>query len=163
MVVLNPGDPGLLLAKRDYARRKIISRVFAERECGTRYIYNMAESEGSDNDTDLVTFSLKSSGECLALKITDAIVNFKLDSGADCNVISQSLFDRLSVAHKPARYCKAKLKVYDGRRITPRDKVSLVCKYKGKFIVLDFILVEQDLPFVLELKSYLELDLIKRI
>lgn len=74
---------------------------------------------------------------------------------------SQSLFDRLPVAHKPARYCKAKLKVYDGARITPRE--SLVCKYKGKFTVLDFILVEQDLPFVLELKSCLELDLIKKI
>ena len=76
---------------------------------------------------------------------------------------SQSLFDRLPVAHKPARQCKAKLKVYDGRRITPRGKVSLVCKYKRNFEVLDFVLVKQYLPLALGLKSYHELDLIKRI
>lgn len=80
-------------------------------------------------------------------------VNFKLDSGADCNVISASLFDRLHVAQKQDHQCKAKLKVYDGRKITPKGKASLVCEYKGKFTVLEFILVEQlvthSLPLVL--------------
>ena len=33
----------------------------------------------------------------IALKIADANVDFKVDSEADCNVISQSLFDRLLV------------------------------------------------------------------
>lgn len=59
-------------------------------------VHAMAESEGSDNNADLLTFLLKSSGDCpsqddwhVLLKIADAIVNFKLDLGADCNVISQ--------------------------------------------------------------------------
>ena len=90
-------------------------------------------------------------------------MNFKIDSGADCNVISQSLFDRLPVENKQSRQCKAKLKVYDGRRINPRGKVSLACEYKGKFTVMDFILVEKDLPPILGLKSCLGLGLIKRI
>lgn len=58
---------------------------------------------------------------------------------------------------------KAKLKVYDGRRITPCGKVSLTCKYKGKFTVMDFVLVKQHLPSILGLKSCLDLSLIKRI
>ena len=85
----------------------------------------MAESDDSDNDADLLTFSVESSSESpsqddwhVLLKIAGTKVNFKLDSTEDCNVISHSLFDRLPVANKQARQCKAKLKLYDGRRIT---------------------------------------------
>ena len=80
-------------------------------------------------------------------------------------MISTSLFDRLPVAQKQAHQCKAKLKVYDGRKISPIGKASLVCEYKGKFEVLEFIyiLVEQDLPPILGLKSCLELRLVQRI
>ena len=90
-------------------------------------------------------------------------MNFKLDSGADCNVISKSLLAQLPVGPKQTCQCKAKLKVYDGRQITPGGKISQTCEYKGKFTVLDFILIEQDLPSILGLKSCLELSLIKRI
>ena len=99
------------------------------RDFGGKTVHVMGESEGSDNDADLLTFSLESSGEWstlddwhVSLKIADSYVNFKLDSRADWNVISQSLFDQLPVRHKQARQCKAKLKVYDGCRITPRGR-----------------------------------------
>ena len=47
--------------------------------------------------------------------------------------------------------------------IASRGKVSLFCEYKGKLTLLEFILVEQDLPFILGLESCLKLGLIKRI
>ena len=53
--------------------------------------------------------------------------------------------------------------MYDGRKITPKGKASLVCEYKGKFTVLEFILVEQDLPSILGLKSCLEFGLVQKI
>ena len=140
------------------------------RDFGGKTVHAVAESEGSDDEDDLLTFSVDSSDECpsqdewhVSFKIADTNVNFKIDSGADCNVSSKSLFDRLPVDPKQARQCKAKLKVYDGRRITPSGKVSLTCEYKGKFTVIDFVLVEQDLPSILGLKSSLDLGLIKRI
>ena len=140
------------------------------RDFGGKTVHAVAESEGSDDEADLLAFSVESSGKYpsqddwhVSLKIADSNVNFKIDSGADCNVISQSLFDRLPVENKQSRQCKAKLKVYDGCRINPRGEVSLACEYKGKFTVMDFILVEQDLPSILGLKSCLELGLIKRI
>ena len=92
------------------------------RDFGGKTIHAVAESEGSDNEADLLTFSVESSNECLSqddwhvsLKIADTSVNFKLDSGADCNVISKSLFTRLQVSPTQTRQCKTKLKVYDGR------------------------------------------------
>ena len=84
-------------------------------------------------------------------------MNFKLDSRANCNVISKSLLDRLPVGPKQTRQCKAKLKVYDGRRITLSGKISLTCKHKGKLTLVDFILIKQDLPSILGLKSCLDL------
>jgi len=133
------------------------------RDFGGKTVHAVAEPEGSDNDADLLAFSVESSDKDdwhVSLKIADTNLNFK-DSGADCNVISQSLFDRLPVENKQSRQCKTKLKVYDGRRINPRGKVSLACEYKGKFSVMEFILVEQDLPPILGLKSCLDLGMIK--
>ena len=67
----------------------------------------------------------------VSLKIVDTNVNFKIDSGADCNVISTSLFHRIPVDPRQSCRCKARLKVYGRRRITPCGKVSLTCVYKG--------------------------------
>ena len=157
----------------DYCQKKDhFANVCRKRlqDSGGKTVHTVAESEGSDNEADLLTFAVESNDECpsqdewhVSLKIADTNVIFKIDSGADCNVISKSLLDRLPVDPKQSRYCKAKLKVYDGRRITPSGKVSLTCEYRGKFAVMDFILVEQDLPSILGLKSCLDLGLIKRI
>ena len=105
--------------KRDHFAKVCRKRL---RDFGGKTIYAVAELECSDNEADLLTFSVESSDECssqddwhVSLKIADTNVNFKLDSGADCNVISKSLLARLPVGPKQTRQCKAKLKVYDGR------------------------------------------------
>lgn len=102
---------------------------------GWKTVRAVVESDGSDNEADLLTFSVEFSAEGpskdewhVSLKIVDTNVNFKIDSGADCHVISRSLFDRLPVDPRQSCQCKAKLKVYDGRRITPCGKVSLTCE-----------------------------------
>ena len=53
--------------------------------------------------------------------------------------------------------------MYDGRNVTPKGKASLVYECKGKFAVLEFILVDQDFPPIIGLKSCLELGLVQRI
>ena len=157
----------------DYCQmRDHFANVYRKRlwDFGGKTVHAVAESEGRDNEADFLTFSVESSNECpsqddwqVSLKIADTSVNFKLDSGSDCNVISKSLLAGLPVGPKQTRQSKAKLKLYDGRRITPRGRISLTCEHKGKFTVVDFILTEQDLPFNLGLKSCLDLGLIKRI
>lgn len=104
----------------------------------------VAELEGSDKDADLLAFSWESSSNYpsqddwhVSLKIADTYVNFKLEAGADCNVISQSLFDRLPVQNTWSHQCKAKQKVYKRHRINPKGKVSLACENKGKFTVTE--------------------------
>ena len=126
MVLFTRGDLALLLGKTcDYCqRRDHFVNVCRKRlrNFGVKTEHALAESEGSDNEADLLTFSVESSDECpsqddwhVSLKIADTSVNFKLDSEADCNVISKSLLARLSVGPKQTHQSKAKLKVYDGR------------------------------------------------
>ena len=156
-----------------WQRKDHFARVCRKKleDLGGKTVHAMAEEpDDSDAGAVLFTFSVESSSEWprqddwhVMLKIAGTNVNFKLDSGADCNVISASLFDRLPVAQKQDDQCKAKLKVYDGRKITPKGKGNLVCEYKGKFTVLEFILVEQDLPPILGLRSCLELGLVQKI
>ena len=93
--------------KRDHFAKVCRKRL---RDFGGKTIHVVAESEGSDNEADLLTFSVESSDECpsqddwhVSLKIADTRVNFKLDSGADCNVISKSLLARLPVGPKQTR------------------------------------------------------------
>ena len=175
VVLLTRGVLVLLLVKRVVIcqRQDHFARVCRKKlqDLGGKTVHAMAEETGdSDAGADLLTFSVESSSESprqddwhVMLKIAGTIMNFKLDSGTDCNVISTSLFDRLPVVQKQAHQCKAKLKVYDGRKITPKGKASLVCEYKGKFTVFEFILVEQVLLPILGPKSCLELELVQRI
>ncbi|XP_022783269.1 uncharacterized protein K02A2.6-like [Stylophora pistillata] len=106
------------------------------RDFGGKKVHAVVESECRDNEADLLTFSVESSAGD--------------PSKDECG--SQTVLPM-----------QARVKVYDGRRITPCGKVSLTCEYKGKFTVIDFILVEQDLPSILGWKSCLDLGLIKRI
>ena len=78
--------------KRDHFAKVCQKRL---RDLGRKMIHAVAESEGSDKEeeADLLTFSVESSDECpsqddwhISLKIADESVNFKLDSGADCNI-----------------------------------------------------------------------------
>ena len=79
---------------------------------GRKTIYTVVESEGSNNEAVLLMCSVESSDECappddwnVSLKIADTSVNFKLDLGADCNIISKSLLARLPVSPKQTCHC----------------------------------------------------------
>ena len=53
----------------------------------------------------------------VSLNINQQQANFKIDSGADCNVMSMSLFNRLKQRAKDIIKSKSRLKVYNGSKI----------------------------------------------
>ena len=96
--------------KRDHFANVCQKRL---RDFGGKTVLAGTESEGIENEADLLTSSVESSDKCpsrhdwhVSLKMADTKVNFKIDSGADFNVISKSLFDRLPVDPKQSRQCK---------------------------------------------------------
>ena len=90
MVLLTRGDLALgktcdYCQKRDHFAKVCRKRL---RDFGGKTIQAVADLEDSDNEADLLTFSVESSDECpsqddwyVSLKIADTNVNFKLDSG----------------------------------------------------------------------------------
>ena len=61
---------------------------------------------------------------------------FKIDTGAQCNVLSKAMFNAVSKA--PLTKSNAKLVVLRGHRIVPLGKTTLVCVHKKKLIQYNF-------------------------
>ena len=131
------------------------------------YVNDDSESSGSDGDelfigmvkadqnTDTDEWSAK-------LKINGKNLKFKLDTGADCNVISKTLFEQIRT-NEVIRECKTKLFAYNKEQIAVKGKVQLLSDYKGKCCLLGFKVVDIDSQALLGLNTCKELNLLKHI
>ena len=61
---------------------------------------------------------------------------FKIDTGAQCNVLSKPMFNAVSKA--PLTKSNAKLVAFGGDRIVPLGKTTLVCEHMKKLIQYNF-------------------------
>jgi hypothetical protein len=95
------------------------------------------------------------------LLLNDRSVVFKLDTGAECNVISKEVYD--SVSKQPPRKTRTKLIAFGGHKLNPCGKAHLLSEYKGRYRVLEFIIVDGNVQNVLGKKSCSELKLVKRV
>ena len=66
------------------------------------------------------------------LKINAKNVNFKLDTGANCNVISEELSNHIR-SNEVIQKCKSKLFAYNKEQISVKGKVQLLSEYKGQY------------------------------
>ena len=87
-------------------------------------------------------------------------LTFKIDTGAQCNVMSSKTYDHIT--QQPLMKSKAKLVAFGGRRLTSRGKGTLLCKYRNKFWPVQFEVLD-DVSNVLGLKTNTEMRLVKRI
>lgn len=145
-----------------------------------RKSYNMSknvrtvneETYSSDelNDEDLVLYAINQDDDLkndsdwqVTMKIANSRqVRFKIDTGADCNVISKRVFDKLKLTQKTQK-TKSRLIVYSGSKLTILGKITLDCEYKNQIVVLTFNIVDEDLPCILGLPGINELGLVKRV
>lgn len=95
------------------------------------------------------------------LKIEDQTVNFKLDTGAEVNVISKELFEKLNNNFK-VRKTDVILEAYGGFKINPIGQVCLSCQYKGKYILMDFLITPNGLRPILGFQACMTLGILKR-
>ena len=72
------------------------------------------------------------------LILNDKSVLFKLDTGTGCNVISKKVYG--SVSKNPP--WKTLLRLEDMHRLNPCGKANLLSEYKGRYRVLEFIIVD---------------------
>ncbi|RXN11580.1 Retrovirus-related Pol poly from transposon [Labeo rohita] len=98
----------------------------------------------------------------ILLGVEETEVSFKLDTGAQVNVIPLHTFDRLKAQCKllPTKHS---LTGYGGQVLTVEGTCALPCRYKDRETLMNFYIVNTQAPPVLGLKACLDLDLIKLV
>lgn len=125
----------------------------------------LEEFEGSsDEDTHTIyTVADRKAGKAgwhTTIQIEKHKVSLKIDTGAQCNVLSLETYKRTS--KQPLSKSHSKLVSFGGHRIKPCGKATLTCEHKNRFTVIEFEVVE-GCQNLLGLKTSTELGLVKRV
>ncbi|KAK3093011.1 hypothetical protein FSP39_010012 [Pinctada imbricata] len=105
--------------------------------------------------------SKKSDDWMVKVVCNDKLLKLKIDTGAQCNVISLDTYKRLS--RKSLRKSRTKLVSYFGHKMSTYGETDLALLYKDKYHVVPFLVVRGDVDSVLGSKSSVEMELIQRL
>ncbi len=95
-------------------------------------------------------------------RINNCILTFKLDTGAECNVLSYKDFEKTSKTTS-LKKSNCSLVTYSGHTMEPKGKAMLKCGYKDNEFELELQIVDEDSPAILGRESCSRLGLIKRV
>lgn len=107
-----------------------------------------------------------------SIVINNKTVEVKLDTGAQCNVMSRKVYDAIvqndmhdTIAQNDIRLTpsKSRLVSYSGHKIIPVGEASLQCKYKNRSYKIIFQIINENAPSLLGRRMCLEMGLIQRI
>jgi len=99
------------------------------------------------------------------LQVQGRIIQFKLDTGAEANVIPLSVLNKVGLTPITVNKCREKLVNYSGTDINALGKINLLCKIKSnEEQYLEFFVVNNEncVP-ILGLNTCVELKLINRV
>lgn len=94
------------------------------------------------------------------LQINNSTVAFKLDTGAQVNIISETEFNKLKPRPK-LHAAKLKVTGYSGANILVKGKCAAKIRYKDKEHSLSFVVVPKDFQAILGLSACEKLHLVK--
>ena len=96
------------------------------------------------------------------LQIYDKEIDFQLDTGAKCNVLSKSDFKKLKIS-APLQKSDTALRSYSGHRIEPEGMITLPLEWKDNNQNVLFYIVDTQSQSVLSGKTCEDICLLKRI
>lgn len=136
------------------------------RMCRSRKVH--AVDDDADQQTSLYIGAVHVNSQSQAdewaveIQLEHKSVKFKLDTGAQANVIPYSLLQRTGKKNilKPTN---VKLSTYTGDKIPVKGKCNWTVKYKKKSYFLEFIVVRSDAQPILGIKACEQMGLIKRV
>lgn len=135
--------------------------------CRSRKVHTLDEDD-TEQQMSLFVGSVQANTQrqkeewSVELEIAHKQVKFKLDSGAQANVIPYKLLQRMG---KKAilRPTKVTLYAYAGNKIPVMGECHWTVKYKKKPYTLEFVVVKPDAMPLLGLKACKDMGLIKRV
>ena len=103
-------------------------------------VYGIEQDSSDDDGNDMFVSVIENDSDGKDWKVTVKLnshsTTFKLDTGAQCNVISKQTYDQIS--QRPLLKSKTKLVTFGGHKMKACGKVSIACEYKQKFTVVEF-------------------------
>ena len=90
----------------------------------------------------------------VGLLINDQKVMFKMDMGAQCNVMSQQMYAQ--VCDKPLQSSCTKLVSFGGQCLQACGKATVLCQHKRKCYSVDFEVIDEIVPNILGLHTCTE-------
>ena len=97
----------------------------------------------------------------VSILVNQQRTSFKIDTGAQCNVISKSRYRQLSSV--PLQKSHARLVAFGGERLNVSGRVTMRCEHKHKFYNADFEVINQDVPNILGLQTCVQMNLVQRL
>ena len=131
------------LSSSSKSKKKRVNAVEDSSESSDNELY-----AGMINDLPLNSVNPLNDEWTVNSKINDKSVNFQIDTGARCNVMSQDTFRSFGIktALKPT---STKLTSFSGHKLKPAGMVQLPCKIQGNNFDIDFYVVDSSVPSVL--------------
>ncbi|CAG2201421.1 unnamed protein product [Mytilus edulis] len=121
----------------------------------------------SEDELFIGTVSVDSIQQCEewkeSMSINKQSVVFKLDTGAQANIISEKLFRKLSLPDNRTEKTNIKLVTYDGHKISPIGTRMLKCTFKDRKYNLKFFIVPTDSQPILSADTCSEIGAIVRV
>ena len=140
-------------------KNKNVSNISMQKKEEIYYINSVSENISNNNNQNS-NFRNKSWVDFI--EVNDKLIEFKLDSGSEVNIIPYSIFKKVN-KDSAMSSTTVILKTYGGHEIKPIGMCSFTCKYKNEVSLETFIIINQNLVPILGLDTCVSLGLIKKI
>ena len=145
-------------------RRNHYARVCRSNSQKSKPQLKELEYDSKSSDDEMVINSVSKNADKqdwqTTVKVNEHNITFKIDTGAQCNVLSKETYDR--ICQQPLRKSHAKLVAFGGHRMSSLGKAVILCEHKKKYVAVEFEVLRR-VSNVLGLKTSTEMKLIKRI
>lgn len=137
--------------------------------CSARKIREINDRRSSSSSDDEININLLSSSNMLRKKIrwyekvrvNDCIIEFKLDTGADMNVLPYRMLKHMKNV-KLEKY-SGPVTAYDGNKLDHMGTVELIVMCRNEISMQTFLVIDTHSEPLLGLNACLEMGLVKRI
>jgi len=137
--------------------------------CKTKMVNQVTLIENNSNDDDLlfigsITDNNKNDVWQVVLKINNGDVNCQLDTGAQANIMSIEIFNKMNLnLSSIVKQSNVKLMAFNSNKISTLGKSTIKCFYKQKYYLIEFFIVDFSCNTILGLETSNNLNLISRI
>lgn len=131
------------------------------RVCNYNNVYEVQNDESSDQV--IFYFNKSNSDWCVKLLLNCKEISFKIDTGADVNVLPRSYLKEIGISDSELVKTSIVLRGYSGSDIKVMGKCDLKIKFRDCDHILNFIVADVNSPPILGRQSSQELNIVKLI